>query len=250
MPDDLPSALPHDLDVDLTPPRQLPFIRRLLARLMGRGLTRLGSQHTPSWSQGHADGYLNGHIEGVREGYADGYLDGQEQGRQVLVINDTRPTLYRGPKVDDHLFDDWRLALTPELKKRIKSDVAEKLPAHVQPSAAQWKMIFSDTPSTYVIAGAGAGKSTSLVVRILLLHHYLGFELNAMTVVTFTRESRKDFINKLIDVMALWGHTLEQKQARDLVRTFHSRILPLVRSLPGLEQLRAFENLSSQSSGQ
>lgn len=168
------------------PPRQLPFFRRLLSRLMGRGLTALGSQHTPSWFQGHADGYLNGHIEGVREGYADGYLDGEEAARQVLVINDTRPVRHRGPRVDDHLFDDWRLALTPELKKRIKADVAVKLPAHAQPSTAQWKMIFSDTPSTYVIAGAGAGKSTSLVLRILLLHHYLGFELNAMTVVTFT----------------------------------------------------------------
>lgn len=116
MPDDLPSALPHDLDVDLVPPRQLPFLRRLLARLMGRGLTGLRSQHAPSWSQGHADGYLNGHIEGVREGYEEGYLDGQESGRQVLVISDTRPARHRGPKVDDHLFDDWRLALTPELK--------------------------------------------------------------------------------------------------------------------------------------
>ncbi|QIQ69746.1 UvrD-helicase domain-containing protein [Pseudomonas coronafaciens] len=249
MPDDLPSELPHDLDVDLLPPRQLPFLKRLLARVMARGLTRLSAQHTPSWFQGHADGYLNGHIEGVSEGYAEGYLDGQEQGRQVLVINDKRPALHRGPKVDDHLFDDWRVALTPELKKRVKSDVAEKLPAQAQPSAAQWKMIFSDTPSTYVIAGAGAGKSTSLVLRILLLHHYLGFELNAMTVVTFTRESRKDFISKLIDVMALWGHAMGQKQARDLVRTFHSRILPLVRSLPGFDQLRAFENLGNQSAG-
>ncbi|MEE4816752.1 UvrD-helicase domain-containing protein [Pseudomonas alliivorans] len=250
MPDDLPSALPHDLDVDLNPPEQLPFFKRLLSRLIGRSLTGLGSQHTPSWFQGHADGYLNGHIEGVREGYADGYMDGQQEGRQVLVISDTRPARHRGPKVDDHLFDDWRLALTPELKKRIKSDVAEKLPAHAQPSAAQWKMIFSDTPSTYVIAGAGAGKSTSLVLRILLLHHYLGYELDAMTVVTFTRESRKDFINKLIDVMALWGHALSQKQARDVVRTFHSRILPLVRSLPGFEHLRAFETLDGQTSAQ
>jgi hypothetical protein len=38
-----------------------------------------------------------------------------------------------------------------------------------------------------------------------LLNHYLGFELDSMTVVTFTRESRKDFINKLIELFALWG---------------------------------------------
>ncbi|MDB6141502.1 MAG: helicase UvrD [Pseudomonas sp.] len=240
--------MPHQLPADLSPPEHLPWIKRLLARLIGRSLSGLGAQHPPSWDQGHADGYLNGHVEGMNEGYTEGHLDGVEEGRQVLLIRDTRPAEHKGPRIDDHLFDDWRLALTAELKKRIKADVALKLPPHAQPSAAQWKMIFSDTPSTYVIAGAGAGKSTSLVLRILLLSHYLGFELSSMTVVTFTRESRKDFINKLIEIMALWGHSLSLKEGRELVRTFHSRILPLVRSLPGFGQLRAFENLSSQAS--
>jgi superfamily I DNA/RNA helicase len=238
-----------DLDLELNPPEQLPFFKRVLSRLVGKTLNGLSARHQPSWFQGHADGYLNGHIEGVREGYAEGHLDGVEQGRQVLVIRDTRPTQHKGPKVDDHLFDDWRLALTSELKKRVRQDVSEKLPKHAQPSAAQWKMILSDTPSTYVIAGAGAGKSTSLVLRILLLHHYLGYKLNAMTVVTFTRESRKDFIGKLTDVFRHWGHELSASQGRDLVRTFHSRILPLVRSLPGFEQLRAFENLGNAPAG-
>jgi superfamily I DNA/RNA helicase len=235
----------HELPPELTTPERLPFFKRLLARLIGRSLSGLQAQHVPSWHQGHADGYLNGHMEGMNEGYAEGHLDGIEQGRQVLVIRDTRPQQHTGPGTDDHLFDDWRLPLTPELKKRIKADVAQNLPANAQPTTAQWKMIFSETPSTYVIAGAGAGKSTSLVLRVLLLHHYLGFELNSMTVVTFTRESRKDFISKLIEVMALWGHSLSQREARDVVRTFHSRILPLVRSLPGFEQLQAFENLSN-----
>lgn len=248
---DFPAEPPHDpatdLPPDLTVPERLPFFKRLLARIIGRGLSRMQAQHVPSWRQGHADGFLNGHAEGMNEGYAEGHLDGIEEGRRVLVIRDTRPLEHRGPRVDDHLFDDWRLPLTNELKKRIKADVAEKLPAHAQPTAAQWKMIFSDTPSTYVIAGAGAGKSTSLVLRVLLLNHYLGFELDSMTVVTFTRESRKDFITKLIEIMGLWGHNLSLREARDVVRTFHSRILPLVRSLPGFEQLQAFENLGSQN---
>jgi hypothetical protein len=51
------------------------------------------------------------------------------------------------------------------------------------------------------------------VLRILLLRHYLGFELDAMTVVTFTRESRKDFIKRLLQVFALWQINL-QAQAR------------------------------------
>src|SRR5690606_17716029 len=156
-----------------------------MARLLGKSLTRLGSQHSPSWSQGHADGYLNGHLQGVDEGYAEGHLDGIEQGRQVLVIRDTRPNEHRGPKVDDHLFDDWRLPLSTELKKLIKTDVALTPPPPAQPSTAQRKMSFSDTPSTDVIAGAGAGKSTTLVPRARVPSHYLGFELDWMTVVTF-----------------------------------------------------------------
>ncbi|MFK3821855.1 UvrD-helicase domain-containing protein [Pseudomonas yamanorum] len=233
-----------DLPPELRPLAEMPLLKRLAARLFGHGLTRLRAQHRFSWLHGQADGFRSGHMAGVEYGYQEGKADGIEEGRQVLLIRDFRPDEHTAPGVDDNLFDDWRLPLTAELKKRIKADVARLLPAHAQPSAAQWKMIFSDTPSTSVIAGAGAGKSTSLVLRILLLTHYLGFELSSMTVVTFTRESRKDFINKLMEILALWGQPLGMKEAQAVVRTFHSRILPMVRSLPGLERLQAFENLN------
>jgi superfamily I DNA/RNA helicase len=227
----------------------MPWFKRLAARFFGHGLTRLRAQHRASWLHGQADGFRSGHTAGVEYGFKEGKLEGLEEGRQVLLIRDSRSTEHRPPSVDNHLFDDWRLPLSAELKKRMKADVARLLPEHAQPSVAQWKMIFSDTPSTSVIAGAGAGKSTTLVLRILLLTHYLGFELDSMTVVTFTRESRKDFINKLIEMFALWGQKLSLKQARELVRTFHSRILPMVRSLPGFERLQAFENLSNRPQG-
>lgn len=238
-----------DLPPELRPLAEMPLLKRLAARFFGHGLTRLRAQHRASWLHGQADGFRSGHSAGVDYGYKEGKLEGLEEGRQVLLIRDSRCTEHRPPNIDVHLFDDWRLPLTAELKKRMKADVARLLPAHAQPSAAQWKMIFSDTPSTSVIAGAGAGKSTTLVLRILLLSHYLGFELSSMTVVTFTRESRKDFINKLIELFALWGHALGVREARDLVRTFHSRILPMVRSLPGFERLQAFENLSHRAQG-
>lgn len=235
-----------DLPPELRPLAEMPWFKRLAARFFGHGLTKLRAQHRASWLHGQADGFRSGHTAGVEYGFKEGKLEGLEEGRQVLLIRDSRNTEHRPPSVDNHLFDDWRLPLTAELKKRIKADVARLLPPHAQPSAAQWKMIFSDTPSTSVVAGAGAGKSTTLVLRILLLSHYLGFELDSMTVVTFTRESRKDFINKLIEIFTLWGQPLNLKQARELVRTFHSRILPMVRSLPGFERLQAFENLSDR----
>lgn len=233
----------------LIPPAQLPWLRRLAARLLGRGLSRLQAQHRDSWFLGHATGQRSGHVDGLREGFEQGRAEGYEAGRQVLVIRDTRPEHGAGPGQDTNLFEDWRLPLSAELKKRFKADVAQRLPATAQPSAAQWKLIFSDTPSTCVVAGAGAGKSTSLVLRILLLGHYLGYELDAMTVVTFTRESRLDFIKRLQQIFALWQINLAPAAARELVRTFHSRILPLVRSLPGFAQLRAFENLGNDNPG-
>ena len=179
-----------DLPPELRPLAEMPWFKRLAARFFGHGLTKLRAQHRASWLHGQADGFRSGHTAGVEYGFKEGKLEGLEEGRQVLLIRDSRNTEHRPPSVDNHLFDDWRLPLTAELKKRIKADVARLLPAHAQPSAAQWKMIFSDTPSTTVVAGAGAGKSTTLVLRILLLSHYLGFELDSMTVVTFTRESR------------------------------------------------------------
>ncbi|VVQ35241.1 UvrD-helicase domain-containing protein [Pseudomonas fluorescens] len=238
-----------DLPPELRPLAEMPWFKRLAARFFGHGLTRLRAQHRASWLHGQADGFRSGHTAGVEYGFNEGKLEGLEEGRQVLLIRDSRNTEHRPPSVDNHLFDDWRLPLTAELKKRMKADVARLLPEHAQPSTAQWKMIFSETPSTSVVAGAGAGKSTTLVLRILLLNHYLGFELDSMTVVTFTRESRKDFINKLIELFALWGLALNLRQARELVRTFHSRILPMVRSLPGFERLQAFENLSNRPQG-
>ncbi|MBS7562328.1 UvrD-helicase domain-containing protein [Pseudomonas sp. RC4D1] len=238
-----------DLPPDLLPLAQMPLLKRLAARFFGHGLNRLRAQHRASWLHGQADGFRSGHTAGVEYGYQEGRLEGLEEGRQVLLIRDSRNTEHRPPGVDDRLFDDWRLPLSAELKKRFKADVSRLLAPQSQPSAAQWKMIFSDTPATAVIAGAGAGKSTSLVLRLLLLNHYLGFELDSMTVVTFTRESRKDFINKLVQVFALWGRALSPREARDLVRTFHSRILPMVRSLPGFERLQAFENLSERVQG-
>ncbi|WP_202910202.1 hypothetical protein, partial [Mycobacteroides abscessus] len=53
-------------------------------------------------------------------------------------------------------------------------------------------------------------------------------------------------IKRLVQVFALWQISLQPVQARELVRTFHSRILPLVRSLPGFGQVRAFETLGNE----
>jgi hypothetical protein len=83
-----------------------------------------------------------------------------------------------------------------------------------------------------------------MVLRLLVLHHYLGIPRENIAVVTFTRESRKDFRKKLVDVFALWGITLTDKDTDRMVRTFHSRILDFIRWSQSHTKVTAFEFFS------
>lgn len=105
-----------DLPPELRPLAEMPWFKRLAARFFGHGLTRLRAQHRASWLHGQADGFRSGHTAGVEYGFKEGKLEGLEEGRQVLLIRDSRNTEHRPPNVDNHLFDDWRLPLTAELK--------------------------------------------------------------------------------------------------------------------------------------
>lgn len=210
-------------------------------------LGKLRLLHLDSWRQGHAAGVTKGmetgSKDGYREGYGKGYTEGYEAGKVVLDIRDHRTIQNPKPEIDDNLFEDWLLQITPQLESILRTDVAQKLPAHKRPTPSQWRMILSKTPATVVVAGAGSGKSTTLILRILLLHHYLGFELDALTVVTFTNMSRRDFIKKLRNTFLLWEMDLDQAQAERLVRTFHSMILGFTKVIVKEQKLLAFEFL-------
>ena len=147
------------------------------------------------------------------------------------------------PIAGELLFANLPLAIPPTLRKRMKADAERYLPAHLQPSQAQWKMVFSQAITTCVVAGAGSGKSTALGLRVLLLHHYLGIPLQAISVVTFTRGSREDFAERLVRLFSQWQLPLKLSDARARVTTFHALALSWARTMPGFSQLQAFESL-------
>ncbi|MGX9713260.1 MULTISPECIES: UvrD-helicase domain-containing protein [Janthinobacterium] len=238
---------------DLVPPSELPFFKKHLAWIIGEVLSALSARHDKSWSRAFARGDSAGYKRGDSAGYKRGerrgslqaYAEGYAAGRLELEIKDSRNVAGARPGIDNFLFNDWKLPITAEVEQRMRVDVTALLPKHKQPTTEQWKMILSRTPSTYVIAGAGSGKSTTLILRILLLHHYLDFELGSMTVVTFTKLSRLDFIGKLRQTFQLWKRAISQETAEALVSTFHAKILGFTRSLYD-EKINSFEFFGSK----
>lgn len=110
------------------------------------------------------------------------------------------------------------------------------------PTPSQREVLFSDATATTVLAGAGSGKSTTLVQRVLFMRTVLKIDFSTMAVFTFTRKSRQDFIRKLLEEAPIWGLALSEKQAQQLVRTFHSKALSLAKGILGKGE-RIFEFL-------
>jgi superfamily I DNA/RNA helicase len=129
-----------------------------------------------------------------------------------------------------------------DLAKAAKVLFADNRP---HPTRAQQQVLFSDATATTVLAGAGSGKSTVLVQRVLFMHKVLKIDLTMMAVFTFTRKSRRDFIRKLLEEAPAWGVVMDEKQAERLVRTFHSKALSLARSILGKGE-RIFEFIGEE----
>ncbi|MDC5821889.1 UvrD-helicase domain-containing protein [Vibrio europaeus] len=111
-------------------------------------------------------------------------------------------------------------------KKKIDeiNAMEDKLPRgkRIDYSDMQELMIFDNNRASRVLAGAGSGKSTALVLRVIFFTQYLRIPLEQITVCTFTRESRFDFIDKLRLRMKQWDSPITQEEAEKTVRTFHS----------------------------
>ena len=105
------------------------------------------------------------------------------------------------------------------------------------PTEDQWKMILSDYPASNVIAGAGSGKSTTLVLRVVFMVCYLKIDIREIKVISFTRASCVELREKIQKVLSF--QTWKERSAirdvamesilKELVKTFHASLLSVVR---------------------
>ncbi len=98
------------------------------------------------------------------------------------------------------------------------------------PSDEQWAMIFSNHPLTRIFAGAGSGKSTTLVLRVVFMFCHLGIKPEQLTVISFTNASCAELREQLLKVLGFFNYPFDSVQARQCVRTFHSAMGVLAKS--------------------
>jgi superfamily I DNA/RNA helicase len=101
------------------------------------------------------------------------------------------------------------------------------------PSDEQWAMILSCSPVTRIFAGAGSGKSTTLLLRVVFMLCHMGIEPGRLTVISFTNASCAQLREQLVRVLGFWQLPFDAQQARQCVRTFHSAMAQLARDLLG-----------------
>lgn len=112
------------------------------------------------------------------------------------------------------------------------------------PSDEQWAMILCRQPLARIFAGAGSGKSTTLVLRLVFMLCHLGIDADKVTVISFTNASCAQLREQLVRVLAFWNYPFDMARARQCVRTFHSAMGVQAREMLG--RLRWFEQLEEK----
>lgn len=176
--------------------------------------------------------YKKGYSQGKDKGYRKGHDDG------VLKYHIRREIdTFSMSAIDNSIYGPENIGVTRELEQLMieKVRVATEAGIISSPSPSQWEMIFSDHPATCVVAGAGSGKSTTLILRVVFMHFYLKIPLNKITVISFTKKSCEELSEKLNKVFSFWDEGYDKESVNSLVSTFHSLIYRFsLNSMPGI----------------
>ncbi|WP_044875413.1 DEAD/DEAH box helicase [Pseudomonas sp. LFM046] len=148
------------------------------------------------------------------------------------------------------IYPGARLKVTEAQEQAMRERVAQAVSAGVvgAPSDEQWAMILGRAPLTRIFAGAGSGKSTTLVLRVVFMLCHMNVAPERLTVISFTNASCAQLREQLLKVLAFWQFPFDAAQARQCVRTFHSAMGTLAKDLLG--NPRWFEQLDDASAGE
>ena len=183
------------------------------------------------------------YTKGTKKAFALGYAqaDSDKRHRIEIAYTPAQPL-----DSEDSIVASTKLPIKPHVIARFEANLKERN----LPTPDQCDLIYSRNRSTCVIAGAGSGKSTTLVLRVLMLHKELGIPLDQITVISFTRASCAEFREKIIKVFAAHGIEVTEEKAKSIVRTFHSKILELSRGTVLKPGFQFFEFVDDKNTSQ
>ncbi|MBB5356830.1 superfamily I DNA/RNA helicase [Rhodanobacter sp. ANJX3] len=197
---------------------------RLWTRLLAWAISaHIGKLRSDAQQAGERDGYRRGH----ETGYDSGFIAGQ----RIYRFEDKRSPPTAKP-IDPGLYGPDLLAVTDSKREAMRREVAAAVKAKVvkPPTDEQWRMILADHPATCISAGAGSGKSTTLVLRVVFMLTQLNVPEHELTVISFTRASCAELRQTLGRVLEHWrGAPVPEEATKRMVRTFHSVLLGLCR---------------------
>jgi superfamily I DNA/RNA helicase len=133
-----------------------------------------------------------------------------------------------------------RLKVDDAQVQAMRQRVAEAVRAGLigAPSDEQWAMILCRAPLTRIFAGAGSGKSSTLVLRVTFMLCHLHIDPARLTVISFTNASCAELRERLQRLLDFWHYPHDTRQC---VRTFHSAMAALAKEELG--NPRWFEQL-------
>ena len=134
------------------------------------------------------------------------------------------------------------LSVSAEQCQAMRARVAQAVAAGLigAPSQEQWAMIECRAPLTRVFAGAGSGKSTTLLLRVVFMLCHLGIDATQLTVISFTNASCQALRQRLQTLLRFWDYTADVDHC---VRTFHAAMAQLAREhLPHTQWFELLEH--------
>ncbi|WP_043306853.1 DEAD/DEAH box helicase [Pseudomonas sp. ML96] len=146
------------------------------------------------------------------------------------------------------IYSSARLKVNDSQVAAMRASVAEAVAAGLigAPSDEQWAMILCRSPLARIFAGAGSGKSTTLLLRVVFMLCHLQIPAASLTVISFTNASCAELRGQLLRLLAFWQFPFDEAQARQCVRTFHSAMAQQAKAL--LSAPSWFEQLGSGAS--
>ncbi|SEJ42132.1 UvrD/REP helicase N-terminal domain-containing protein [Pseudomonas linyingensis] len=165
------------------------------------------------------------------------------QSAQPAPVKPTQPA----KRASEGIYGPAQMAVDAPQVQAMRERVGQAVQAGVisPPSDEQWAMILSSHPVTRVFAGAGSGKSTTLVLRVVFMLCHMGIPPERLTVISFTNASCAQLREQLIKVLSFWQYPFDAGMARQCVRTFHSAMAVLAKEL--LSNPQWFEQLDERN---